>query len=115
MMGEEIDGKGFVLYHSASALMQLEVGTVCFFLSAVVKRAAAGIGIGITVLLFAADMMCRIIPAIENLKYITPFYYANAADIFTDGKWNGAMIITGMGVILAAYAAAWYRYRKKDL
>lgn len=115
MMGEEIDGKGFVLYHSAAALMQLEVGTVCFFLSAVVKRAAAGIGIGITVLLFAADMMCRIIPAIENLKYITPFYYANAADIFTDGKWNGTMIITGTGVILAAYAAAWYWYRKKDL
>ena len=115
MMGEKIDGKEFVLYPSASALMQLEVGTVCFFLSAVVKRAAAGIGIGITVILFAADMMCRVVPAIENLKYITPFYYANAADIFTDGKWNGTMIIIGTGVILAAYAAAWYRYRRKDL
>lgn len=115
MMGETIDGKEFVLYHSASALMQLEVGTVCFFLSAVVKRAAAGIGIGITALLFAADMMCRVVPAIENLKYITPFYYANAADIFTDGKWNGTMIITGTIVMLAAYTAAWYRYRKKDL
>ena len=115
MMGEKIDGKEFLLYHSASALMQLEVGTVCFFFSAVVKRTAAGIGIGIAVLLFAADMMCRVVPAIENLKYITPFYYANAADIFTDGKWNGAMIITGAIVILAAYTAAWYWYRKKDL
>lgn len=115
VMGERIDGKEFMLYHSASALMQLEVGTVCFFLSAVVKRTAAGIGLGVTILLFVIDMMCRVVPAIENLKYVTPFYYANAADIFTDGKWNVTMIITGIGVILAAYAAAWYRYKKSDL
>lgn len=115
MMGEETDIKEMVLYHSASALMQLEIGTVCFFFSVIVKRAAAGIGLGITVLLFAADMMCRIVPAIENLKYITPFYYANAADIFTDGGWNGGMIIIGTCVILIAYMAAWYRYRKMDL
>ena len=64
-------------------LMQLEVGTVCFFLSACVKKNIMGAGLGLTLVLFAADMMCRIVPAIEDLKYITPFYYANAADIFT--------------------------------
>lgn len=115
MMGEEAGVRELLLYHAASVLMQLEVGTVCFLLSAIVKRATAGAGVGIAVLLFAADMMCRIVPAIENLKYITPFYYANAADIFTDGKWNGTMITIGIGVILAVYAAAWYIYRNKDL
>ncbi|MCM1386523.1 MAG: ABC transporter permease [Bacillus sp. (in: Bacteria)] len=115
MMGEAVDAKEMILYHTAAALMQLEIGTVCFCLSAIVKRAATGVGLGITLLLFAADMMCRIVPAIENLKYVTPFYYANAADIFTDGKWNYVMMVTGVIVILTAYVLTGYLYQRKDL
>ncbi|MCM1146012.1 MAG: ABC transporter permease [Lachnoclostridium sp.] len=115
VMGEEVNAQEMILYHTAAALMQLEIGTICFCLSAIVKRAAAGVGLGITLLLFAANMMCRIIPAIEKLKYVTPFYYANAADIFTDGKWNYAMMITGVTIMLAAYALTGYLYQKKDL
>lgn len=114
MMGEPVDGKEMVLYHLAAALMQLEVGTVCFFLSACVKKSIMGAGLGLTLLLFAADMMCRIVPAIEELKYITPFYYANAADIFTDGKINGVMAATGVGIIVIFYAAARWVYCRKD-
>lgn len=115
MMGEPVDGKEMALYHLAAALMQLEVGTVCFFLSACVKKSIMGAGLGLTLLLFAADMMCRIVPAIEELKYITPFYYANAADIFTDGKMDAGMAAAGVGIIVIFYAAARWVYCKKDL
>lgn len=74
-----------------------------------------GAGLGLTLLLFAADMMCRVIPAIENIKYVTPFYYANAADIFTEGKMDGVMTAAGIGVIAIAYAAAHWVYCGKDL
>lgn len=115
MLGEEINGKELLLYHFAACFMQLELGTVCFLLSASVKRNLMGAGLGIVILLFGADMMCRIVPAIENLKYITPFYYSNAADIFTEGKINGTMFTIGAGIMLAAYLAAWGIYRNKDL
>ncbi|MBD5457293.1 MAG: ABC transporter permease subunit [Lachnospiraceae bacterium] len=114
MMGETVDGKEMALYHLAAFLMQLEVGTICFFLSACVKKSIMGAGLGLTLLLFAADMMCRIVPAIEEMKYITPFYYANAADIFTEGKINGVMTAAAAGIIVVSYAAARWIYCRKD-
>ena len=114
-MGEEIGGKEMLLYHFAAGFMQLEIGSICFMISAFGKKNAPGAGLGIAILLFAADMMCRIVPAIENLKYITPFYYSNAADIFTDGKINGTMLATGIAIVFVSYAAAWGVYQRKDL
>lgn len=115
IMGEEVGVKEMVLYHFASCLMQLEVGSLCFMVSAFVKKNIIGAGLGIAILLFAADMMCRIVPAIEKLKYITPFYYSNAADIFSEGKVDSAMLAIGVVIIFVSYAAAWGVYRSKDL
>lgn len=115
IMGEEIRGKEMALFHLASCFMQIEIGTVCFMISAFTKRSLMGAGLGIAIMLFAVDMMCRIVPAIENLKYATPFYYSNAADIFTDGRLDGTMVSIGAAVTLLSFAAAWIRYYNKDL
>lgn len=115
MMGEEINGKEMFLFHLAQTFMQIEIGTVCFLVSAFTKRNLMGAGLGIAILLFAIDMMCRIIPAIENLKYVTPFYYANAADIFTNGTLDGTMVGIGAGITVVSFGVAWMKYGKKDL
>lgn len=115
MMGEELMGKEMALYHLAQFVMQAEIGTVCFIISAFSRKNIMGAGLGIAILMFAADMMCRIIPAIENVKYITPFYYSNGADIFTSGKIDGAMLAIGIGIMVAAFVAALIKYQKKDL
>lgn len=115
LLGEEISGKEMALFHLAQILMQIEVGTICFLISAFMRRNLIGAGLGIAILLFAADMMCRIIPAIENLKWVTPFYYSNAADIFTGGTLNGTMVGIGTVITLAAFVMAWVKYCRKDL
>ena len=115
LMGENADGREFFLYFLAAALMQLEIGTVCFGISAMSGKNRTGAGLGIAVLAFAMDMMCRIVPAIENLKYITPFYYANAADIYTNGEISVTMAATAGGVIFFSLAAACTIYCRKDL
>ncbi len=115
LMGETIDVSELVLFQCASAWMQVEVGAVCFLMSAFSRRNLMGAGLGIVLILFAADMMCRIVPAIENLKYVTPFYYANAADLFTEGKADKVMLLIGASVILAALLGACAWYRRKDL
>ncbi len=114
VMGEGISGTEMLLFHFASMLMQIEIGSVCFLLSACVKKNLIGAGIGIAILLFGMDMMCRIVPAIENLKYITPFYYANAADIFSNGTIDAVMAFTGAALTLVSVLAAWGIYERKD-
>lgn len=114
-MGEELCGYEMICYLLSAVLMQLEIGTICFLLSALNRKNMTGAGLGIAILFFAMDMMCRIVPAIEDLKYITPFYYANAADIFTDGRVSVIMIVISACVILFSLAAAWMIYDRKDL
>lgn len=114
LMNEEISGKEMVLYHFAQLVMQIELATVCFMISAFTKKNLMGAGLGLVILMFAADMMCRIIPAIEDMKYITPFYYSNAADIFTEGSIDNVMFGIGLGIIVITFVMAGIRYGKKD-
>ena len=100
IMGEEVIVEELLLYGFATSLMQIEIGSVCFLFSAFVKKVTISVGI---------------VPALKKLKYITPFYYSNAADLFTDGKLNGVMAAIGMGVIFISYIAALSVYKRKDL
>lgn len=115
VMGEEILWSEMLLFHGVQFLMLLEIGTICFLLSSFSKRIQMGAGLGITIVLFAADMMCRILPALEKVKYITPFYYANAPDIFTAGEVEMKLMGIGGAVIFFALTAAALHYCRKDI
>lgn len=114
-LDEEIPGKEMALYHLAQIMMQIEIATICFMISAFTRKNLLGAGLGIAILMFSLDMMCRIIPAIEDLKYITPFYYSNAADIFTTSEIDGGMLGIGIGITVVSLVAGWMKYLKKDL
>lgn len=107
--------KELSLFHGAQLLMHVETGSVCFLISAICKRKQTGAALGLAVLLYAADLMCRVVPDIEGLKYVTPYYFSNATDIFVSGKVD--MGLAGIGALAAAFAvgAAVWVYRKKDL
>lgn len=114
-MGEEIPGREMAMYHGAICLMQIEIGTICFLLSAFSKRIQIGAGLGITIFLYAVDVMCRIIPALEDAKYITPFYYSNAPDIFTKSEIDGKLLGIGVVVTVISLFIAGVKYCKKDI
>lgn len=109
-------GRGQIVIEKYLALLSniLLFNLVCALLY-VLGFVMMGAGLGLVILLFAADMMCRIIPAIENVKYLTPFYYSNGADIFTNGEIDGVMMAIGIGMLCAAFVAAFLKYGKKDL
>ena len=109
-------GRGQIVIEKYLALLSniLLFNLVCALLY-VMGFVMMGAGPGLVILLFAADMMCRIIPAIENVKYLTPFYYSNGADIFTNGEIDGGMLAIGIGMLCAAFVAAFLKYGKKDL
>lgn len=114
-MKETIPGEEMAMYHLTLLFMQIEVGTICFGISAFTRKNLTGAGLGIVILAFSADMMCRLIPAIKNLKYITPFYYANAADIFSSLKVDAGSLAVGMAITLCAAALAMIGYGRRDL
>ena len=96
-------------------LMQLEIGSICFLISAVSKRRQLGASLGLAMVLYMADLMCRIIPDLENLKYVTPYYFSNGADIFSGGQLEGRMVVISLCVTFLSVIAAMLVYEKRDL
>ncbi len=114
-MGEDVPWADILPMTGLQLLMLIEIAGICFALSAFSRRNMMGAGLGIALLLFAADMMCRIVPAIEGLKYVTPFYYSNAADVFTDTAIPSGALAIAIIVTVVAFAMAVLKYRRKDL
>ncbi|MDO5154620.1 MAG: ABC transporter permease subunit [Eubacteriales bacterium] len=114
-MNQMFDIDIFVKYHIAAVLMQVEIASVCYMISAITKRTLLGAGLGFAILMFGLEMMCRIIPAIEDAKYITPFYYCNAADIFSSGKLDTTLLGIGCGVTVISIIIGVLAYQKKDI
>lgn len=115
MIGEDIDMKSYLLYMLAQVIMNVEIGSICYMISAKLKKSLAGIAIGVVILLYCADMMVRVIDDIKFIKYIEPFYYANASDIFIDGSLNGGIIAIGLVITAITTFIGFYIYNKKDL
>ncbi len=105
----------FATYHMTCLLLQLEIASICFVLSAILKKKPMGAGMGIALLLYAADLMCRIIPAIKDMKYITPFYFANASDIFSGQRLDVTMIMICILITVLSFIFASVIYKKRDL
>lgn len=115
VMGETIPVKHLLIMGASQLLMMLEIGSICFCVSAFSKKNRMGVGLGVAMIFFAMDVTCRVIPAIENLKYVTPFYYCNATDVFTDVKFPvGSAIIAVCAIVISVALAAW-QYLRKDL
>lgn len=114
-VGGNFAWKEYMLYHGMSLLMQLEIGSVCFFVSACVKKKQIGAALGLSVLLYLVDVLCRVVPDLEWTKFVTPFYYCNAADIFSGSETEVLSIGIGVVVTVASVVAAGIIYKKRDI
>lgn len=115
MIGEEIPWKEVLLMHLAYFLMQIEIGCVCFGISAFVRRGSAGIGLGLATMAYFLNLIANLTESAEFLKYITPFGYCEGADIVTDGKLDVVLVVIGMVFAVIGAAAAYVQYTKKDI
>ena len=115
IIGESIEVKAFLLFHLAQFVMQLEIATICFAISALVKRGSAGIGLGIATLLYFLNVIGNISKDAEWLKYVTPFHYSDAADVISKVEIDEKLLLLGcLYMIISIIIAFWY-YAKKDL
>ena len=115
MIGEEILWKELSLLHFSCFLVQLELAGICFGISAFLRRSGLGIGIGIAAIMYFLNIVANISESAEGLKYITPFGYADSAEIVAKVSLDGKMILCGMALMVAGILAAYWKYTKKDI
>lgn len=115
ILGEEMFVKKFLLYHLMQIVMQVEIAGICFGISACMKKNKSGIGLGVVLLLYAYDMIARVVPDLEEYKILSPFSYANAADILSEGKIVLSALVIGAFVLGISMFISFAVYGKRDL
>lgn len=114
-IGEEIPWKELCLLHLAYFLVQLELAGICFGVSAFLRQSGLGIGIGIAAVMYFLNITANISKDAEFLKYITPFGYAEGADIIANGRLNAEMLLLGMVYAAIGISVAFWKYCGKDI
>lgn len=115
MIGEEIPLKEICMLHLAYFLLQLELAGICFGISAFLRRGSLGIGLGIAIMMYFLNLIANISDGAEFLKYITPFGYAEGADIVANGSLDAALVLPGMLYMVIGIVAAYWEYERKDI
>lgn len=115
LIGEEIPWKELNLLHLAYFLLQLELSGICFGISAFVRKSSAGIGLGISAIMYFFHLIANIAEPAEFLKYITPFGYCDGADLITRGSLDLTMVSIGMTAGILGIATAYIKYTRKDI
>ena len=114
-IGEDMEGKAFVILHLAFLVMQLEIMSVCFGISAFIRGSGMGAGIGLATVLYFLNIIRNISEKAEGLKYVTPFAYADASDIVADVAVDEKLLMLGVLYGVIGILAALIYYRKKDI
>ncbi len=96
-------------------ILQIEIGTISFCISAFMKNGGFGIGIGLSMLLYFLNIVANLSESVEFLKYVTPFAYTDSAYIIKNTALDIKYLIIGIVVTFISVALALWHYRKKDI
>ena len=113
-VGETAAWGDLLRYHAALLGMQLEIGGVCFGLSALLRRSSFGLAMGLAAVMYFLGLVINLDQGMAWLRFVTPYYYADAARIYAGEALAGPL---AAGCLLGAAGAAWglWRYGRKDI
>ena len=114
-IGEEVPAKELLLIHGAYLALQLEIGIICFGISAFLHRGSIGIGLGLAAVLYFMNIIVNISDKAEFLKYITPFAYAEPASIIEEMSVDGLLLGLGLLYSVAFAVLGYLKYCRKDI
>ncbi|NBI64040.1 ABC transporter permease [Clostridiales bacterium] len=113
--GESPEGEIFALLFLAYFLLQLEIGAICFGISAFISKSGLGMGLGVAALFYFLNLIANLTEEARSLKYITPFGYTEGADIVKSTGIEIKYLAVGMVLLVAGVVCAFHRYGKKDM
>lgn len=115
IVGEKPDVKLIALLFLAYFIMQVEIASICFGISAFIGSGGLGIGLGMAALFYFLNIIANLTEQAEFLKYITPFSFAEGADIITNKSIDIKYLSVGLAFTVIGIIAAFYRYGRKDI
>ena len=66
-------------------------------------------------MMYFLNIIANISKSAEFLKYITPFGYADGAEIVANSSLDGFMLLLGMSFAVIGIIAAYWKYVRKDI
>ena len=115
LIGEKPDAKLFPLLMLAYVLMQIEIASVCFGISAFMSRGELGVGLGFALLMYFLNILSNLTEDAEKLKYVTPFAFADGTAIVSSNAIEWKYAAVGLALTVAGIAAAFIKFGKKDI
>jgi len=115
IIGEDIEIKNLILFHIAQLIMHLEIMCICFAISAFGRHANVGMGLGFAAILYFMNLFVNASSQAKSLKYVTPFQYSDAAEIFPSGHLDSLLVGIGVGIAIISICIAFFKYTRKDI
>ncbi len=115
VIGEDLMCKEFFLIHLANLLLQIEIASICFAISAFQRKSNIGLGIGLALGMYFLNIICNMYEDAKLIKYITPYAYTEASKIVENQSLDTKLVVAGMVVALAFVVVAYIKYSKKDI
>jgi len=76
-------------------------------------RIGMGVGAGLLVATYFADIVSKLVDNLEALKYVSPFYYMDMANVLNgDGKLVNLVVLAGIAVVF--YVVAHVGFTNRD-
>lgn len=106
-----------VLLSFGPFVLQLIFASIGFFISTIItkSRMVMSISLGLTIGMYAVDLISKLTTEFKFLKHITPYEYINAIDIIVHNHIDSFYLLLSVGIILLSLFGAWRIYTKKDI
>ena len=114
-IGETVPWKAVSLLHLAYLILQQELAGICFGMSAWLRRSGLGVGLGLAAVMYFLNIIANLSELAEFLRYITPFAYADGADIVTNCSLDAGLVALGMAYGIIGVGLAYWQYCRKDI
>jgi len=113
----DLNIKNLTVLHTYGFLMCFFFGVLGFFITVLMKRAKAiiGIGIGIVMGTYFFDMTIRISDKFQFLLYFTPFKYMDFGVLSKDYGFEAWRLLVFIGASGLLIILSYVFYRKKDI
>lgn len=115
LIGENADMGKIALIFLSHFLLQIEIASITFGISAFLNGNGLGIGIGLPLGFYFLNIVSNLSDQTEFLKYITPFSYTDSSYIISENKLQIKYLIFGLIFTLAAIGLAYKKYNSKDI
>lgn len=114
-IGADNMGSDFYRFMFLQFMMNVEIASICFVISACSRKNKLGIGIAVAMILYFFDMIARVIPDLKDYSILTPLSYSNASDIFTNASEINSALIFGICITVILTIVSSIIYAKRDL